>query len=225
MRILCLFSGGKDSSYALHRMLMSGFDVVALLTIRSRNPDSWLYQVPGMEISHLFQRLTGIPVEIFDSPEDPEDEERELSRILGVLRSKYNLDAVCSGAFLSDYQRMRFTNAAYENGLISYTPLWRKDGRRYMEELAQQGFSYILLSYASAGFTPNLLGKEVDGPLLEKLLAISDRWGSHPAFEGGEAETLVIKAPLYKGSLEISGGVEQEGEYNARFIIEEARIT
>ena len=66
MRVLCLFSGGKDSSYALHRMLTSGFDVVALLTIRSKNPDSWLYQVPGMEISHLFQQLIGIPVEIFE---------------------------------------------------------------------------------------------------------------------------------------------------------------
>ena len=225
MRVLCLFSGGKDSSYALHRMLTSGFDVVALLAIRSKNPDSWLYQTPGMEISHLFEELTGIPVEIFDSPEGPDDEEGELSRILGVLKAKFNLDAVCSGAFLSDYQRMRFTSAAYDNGLISYTPLWRKDGRRYMKELIEQGFSYILLSYASAGFTPDLLGKEVDGPLLEKLLAISDRWGSHPAFEGGEAETLVIKAPLYKGSLDLSGRVEREGEYNARFIIEEARIT
>ena len=108
---------------------------------------------------------------------------------------------------------------------ISYTPLWRKDGRRYMEELTEQGFSYVLLSYASAGFSPDLLGKEVDRHLLERLFEISDEWDSHPAFEGGEAETLVVRAPRYKGSLDISGRVEQEGEYNARYFIEEARVT
>jgi len=93
-----------------------------------------------------------------------------------------------------------------------------------MEELLEQGFRFILLSYASEGFGPGDLGKEVGPGELQRFFSLSADWGSHPAFEGGEAETLVLEAPLYKGSLEVKGTVREEGPYRARFGLEEVRV-
>ncbi|MGA1820741.1 MAG: diphthine--ammonia ligase [Thermoplasmatota archaeon] len=224
MRVCCLFSGGKDSCYSLHRMLLSGFEVPVLLTMRSADRDSWLYQTPGMEAAHIFEDLTGIETRVIDSPASKEEEKEALARALTSLKEEFDLDAICSGALLSDYQRMIFTDAAHEAGLISYAPLWRKDGKRYMEELLEQGFRFILLSYASEGFRPSDLGKEVAAEELRRFLSLSSEWGSHPAFEGGEAETLVLEAPLYQGSLEVKGSVREEGPYRARFRLEEVRV-
>ena len=223
MRVCCLFSGGKDSSYSLHKMLLSGFEVPVLLTIRSADPDSWLYQTPGMEASHLFSEITGIETRVIDSPASREEEKGVLTGALIALKEEFDLQAVCSGALLSDYQRMIFTDAAHDAGLISYTPLWRKDGRRYMTDLLGSGFRFILLSYASEGFSPQDLGTVVDDRTVERFFSISREWGSHPAFEGGEAETLVIDAPFYRKRLEYSGEVRRDGPYRARFVLDEVR--
>ena len=222
MKVCCLFSGGKDSAYALHRILLSGMEVPVLLVVKPSDPDSYLYHSPGIEISHLYQGLTGIPTEIVEAPEEGESE--HLTSALKDLKARYGLDAICSGAFLSDFQRMKFSACAMDAGLISYTPLWRKDGARYMRELLEQGFTFMLLSYSSAGFKPSDLGMPVDNSMLERFMSISKRWGSHPAFEGGEAETLILSAPLFPKRLEVKGRVEEEGEYNARFVIEEAGL-
>lgn len=224
MRVCCLFSGGKDSSYSLHKMLLSGFEVPVLLTMRSADPDSWLYQTPGMEASHLFQELTGIETRIVDSPPDKEEEKEALTKALEELKEEFGLDAICAGALLSDYQRMIFTHAATDAGLISYAPIWRKDGKEYMKNLSDFGFKFMLLSYASEGFDPSDLGKVIDEKGLERFFSIAEKWGSHPAFEGGEAETLVLEAPLYRKRLKVSGEIEEEGPYRARFKIKEMSL-
>jgi ABC transporter with metal-binding/Fe-S-binding domain ATP-binding protein len=224
MRVCCLFSGGKDSAYALHRMLLSGFDVPVLLTIRSKDPSSPLFHTPGMEVSHLFEGLTGIRTEVIESPDDPDAEQDLLTGVLKDLKARYDLDAVCTGALLSDFQRMRFAHAAMDAGLICYSPLWRKEPKRYMEDLLSSGLEHMLISYSSAGFLPEHLGKIMDNELLEKLFRVSDRWGSHPAFEGGEAETMVLGGPLFPKRLEVKGSVVVEGQHSARFMIEEASL-
>jgi predicted ATP pyrophosphatase (TIGR00289 family) len=224
MRVCCLFSGGKDSSYSLHKMLLSGFEVPVLLTMRSSDPDSWLYQIPGMEVSHVFNELTGIETRIMDSPPDKEKEKDALTSILKELKEEFDLDAICSGALLSDYQRMIFSHAAMDAGLISYTPIWRKDGRQYMKDLLDFGFKFILLSYASEGFRSSDLGHVVDGKDMERFFSISDEWGSHPAFEGGEAETLVLEAPFYRRKASVKGEIEEDGPYRARYRISEVNL-
>jgi len=217
-----MFSGGKDSAFALHRMLLSGFEVPVLLTIRSKDPSSPLFHTPGMEASHLFEGLTSIRTEVVEGPDDPDKEQEVLTKAFRDLKDRYDLDAVCAGALLSDFQRMRFSEAALDAGLICYAPLWRKDGGRYMEELLSFGLDYMLVSCSSAGFLPEHLGKVMDRDLLERLMDVSAKWGSHPAFEGGEAETLVLDGPLFPRALEVKGTVMTEGEHNARFKIEEA---
>ena len=224
MRVCCLFSGGKDSVYALHKMLQSGFDVPVLLTIRSEDRDSWLYHTPGLEVADLFKDLTGIETEIVISPPDREREQEVLAEALKDLKVRYGLDAICSGALLSDFQRMKFTHAAMDAGLISYTPLWRKDGLRYMQDLKEFGFIYMLVSYASPGFDVSDLGKPVDDEMYHRFMINAKKWGSHPAFEGGEAETLILEAPCFEMGLKVKGHVEESGEFAARFIIEEARV-
>jgi len=223
MRVCCLFSGGKDSAFALHRLLLSGFEVPVLLTIRSDDPDSWLYHTHGLEAAHLFSDLTGIRTEVVRSGKVSKEEQETLRRTLVDMKERYDLDAICSGALLSDFQRMRFSHAAMDAGLISYTPIWRKDGWKYMEEMGEFGFSYMLVSYASPGFSPSDLGVEVTTAMQERFMENARKWGMHPAFEGGEAETMITGAPLFRKRLEVKGHVEETGEYSARFIIEEAR--
>ena len=64
----------------------------------------------------------------------------------------------------------------------------------------------------------------VDGKDMERFFSISDEWGSHPAFEGGEAETLVLEAPFYRKKVSVKGEIEEDGPYRARYRISEVNL-
>ncbi|SDY35622.1 Dph6-related ATP pyrophosphatase [Halopenitus persicus] len=54
-----LFSGGKDSAWALHRALETGLNVTALLTVHPAG-DSYMYHTPATELARLAAESIGI---------------------------------------------------------------------------------------------------------------------------------------------------------------------
>ncbi|RLG18617.1 diphthine--ammonia ligase [Nanoarchaeota archaeon] len=201
MNVGVLFTGGKDSVFALHCALLNGFSVKCLLIMRSKNPNSWMFHTPGMEIADAYQELTGIPVLIKETEGIKEKELDDLKELLKTAKERYNLYGVYTGAILSDYQRMRINQVCNDLGLVVFSPLWRKDQRTYMKELKRFGFDWIIISTA-ADKMDHAVGKQLDAPD-----------GVSPAFEGGEAETIVLNAPLYKKRLKVEMEVEKQDEY------------
>jgi len=55
-----LFSGGKDSSWALYRALEEGLDVGRLVTVHPEG-DSYMYHVPATRLADLAAESIGIP--------------------------------------------------------------------------------------------------------------------------------------------------------------------
>ena len=54
-----LFSGGKDSSWALYRALEEGLPVDRLLTVHPEG-DSYMYHVPATDLASLAAESVGI---------------------------------------------------------------------------------------------------------------------------------------------------------------------
>ena len=50
MKVAILFSGGKDSTMALYNALEAKEDVMYLLSMKSRNDESYMFHVPNMEM-------------------------------------------------------------------------------------------------------------------------------------------------------------------------------
>jgi diphthamide synthase (EF-2-diphthine--ammonia ligase) len=53
MKVAALFSGGKDSTFAMHRAMLLGRDVVVLVSIKSGNPHSYLFHTPNIDLVEL----------------------------------------------------------------------------------------------------------------------------------------------------------------------------
>ena len=60
MRLGVLFSGGKDSTLALHYAAEKE-EVVCLITIISKNKESFMFHTPNIEISALQAEALGLP--------------------------------------------------------------------------------------------------------------------------------------------------------------------
>ncbi|WP_321211904.1 TIGR00289 family protein [Methanothermobacter sp. DP] len=201
MRSAVLYSGGKDSTMALYHALQES-EVRFLVSMVSDNPESHMYHVPNIKLTSLLAEALGIPL-IESRTEGVEEKEVEdLAETLSMLKER-GVDAVYSGALYSEYQRSRIDEVCRRLGLKSMAPLWHRDPIDYMEEVVDLGFRVMVTAVAAEGLDESWLGRIVDRRMISELADLSERYGINPAFEGGEAETLVLDGPIFKKRLEI----------------------
>lgn len=92
-------------------------------------------------------------------------------------------------------------------------------------ELLELNFEVIIVSVSAMGLDESWLGRRITTELLEDLLELHKKYGVHLAFEGGEAETLVLDCPLFGKRIDI---IEAEKVWNrdsGHYIIKEAVLT
>jgi len=224
VRICSLFSGGKDSTYALHWAVLKGFQVVCLLTFQPERVDSWMFHRPGVELTKLQAKAMKIPL-IYAYTSGVKDRELEdLKRGFEKAVEKYEIEGIVTGALLSDYQRMMINLLCEELGLRTFSPLWRKNQAKYMRFIVREGFKFIITSISVLGLPGRFLGKIISPQDVEEIISLAEKYGFNPAFEGGEAETLVLDAPLFEKGLRVKGKIEKTGEFSYTLRILKAEL-
>jgi len=218
VKVAVLFSGGKDSVYATHWAIMRSFRVV-LATVKPQASSPYLYHRPGVELAKLAAEAMGLPHFYVSAGENLEDEVEALRVLLQRAIDAYGIEGVVSGVLLSDYQRLTVASVADELGLKIFTPLWRCDQRNYMFELVNSGFVFMILSTSTLGLGPEYIGRPLNRSDIENIVNVADRYGFNPAFEGGEAETLVLEAPLFRRRIRVKGYRVRTGTFSWEFRI------
>ena len=194
--------------YALHWAILHGFRLCCALTLEpSSGWDSLLFHYPYTGLVELQARALRLRLIRLKAGRD---EEAALVNVFNKARL-HGCEAVVSGALLSDYQRLRFAIAAEEAGLRIFTPLWRINQEEYMRSLVREGFEVMIISIQAYGLPRWIVGRILDEDLVREIIARAKRYGFNPAFEGGEAETLVLDAPLFREKLRVEGQVVRLG--------------
>ncbi len=224
LKIACLFSGGKDSTYALHWAVLQGFEVECLVTLKPLRRDSWMFHRPCIELAKLQSKALGIPIIFMETKGEKERELEDLKLALKKAIEIYNVNGVVAGALLSDYQRMRIAITCEELGLKTYTPIWRRNQEDYMREIVEIGFKVMITSVSCYGLPTSLVGKVISREIIEDIIRRARKYGFNPAFEGGEAETLVLDAPLFKKKLAVRGRVRIVSDFEAHYVVEDAYL-
>jgi len=226
LKLGVLFSSGKDSSYALWIMKKQNYDISCLITIKSKNPESFMFHTPNIDMTSLQSEAMDIPL-IQETTEGKEEEEiKDLENVLKKAKEKYKIEGIVTGALFSDYQRTRIEKAADKLGLKVFSPLWHKDQETEMRELINEKFEVILSSIAADGLDKSWLGKRITEKTVDKLVKINKKIGLNIAFEGGEAESLVLDAPMFNKKIEIiDSEIIEENENVARLVIKKAKLT
>ncbi|NPA22876.1 MAG: diphthine--ammonia ligase [Crenarchaeota archaeon] len=225
MKVCVLYSGGKDSNYALHWAVLHGFDVKCLVTFKPEREDSYMFHYPCIDVTELQSKALEIPLERFYTSGDKVRELEDLKTGLEKVKTKYSIDGVVSGALLSDYQRMNLSTICEELGLKTYNPLWRKDQAEYMRDLVRSGFKIVITAISVYGLPVSLLGKELTENDVELIIEKAEEYGYNPAFEGGEAETIVVDAPLFKKRIILKKyTIVKESLYSAHIEVQEMEL-
>jgi len=202
MKAAVLFSGGKDSTMAAYKAMESGWEVSYLLSMHSENPHSYMFHVPNIHLTQLLSQAMEVPLIQAKTPGEKEKELKDLRNALLELKEK-GVEAIFTGALASEYQKSRIDNLCHEIGLESHAPLWHWDPEEYMQEVIDLGFEVMITSVAAEGLDESWLGKIINEDVLDELKELHEKYGLHMAFEGGEAETLVLNGPIFKKRLHI----------------------
>ena len=202
MKAAVLFSGGKDSTMAVYKAIEEGYDVEYLVSMISDNPESYMFHVPNIHITELSSEAMEIPLIKAKTHGVKEKELDDLKGVLNKLKER-GIEAIFAGALASEYQKSRIDQLCRDLGLVSNAPLWHIDPKKYMEEIIDSGFEVIIISVSAEGLDESWLGKRIDHQLLEEIINLNSKYGMHMAFEGGEAETLVLDCPIFKRRIKI----------------------
>ena len=225
LRLGVLFSGGKDSTYSAYIMQRQNYELACLITMRSENKESFMFQSAGVEIVELQAQAMGLPLIVGQTKGEKEKELVDLEKTITIAKEKYRLDGIVSGALFSTYQRDRIEKICDRLGLKIFSPLWHKPQEEEMKELLASGFIFILSAVAAEGLDKSWLNKIITLKEVEKLIQINRNVGINVAGEGGEFESVVLDCPLFKKKIIIEEAeIREEGKYCAHIIIRKAGL-
>jgi len=204
LKVISLFSGGKDSTYALWYAQMQGWDVEALVTVFPERPDSWMFHYPALKWTGLQARAAGIEQVSVPTSGVRERELEDLRNALARLKESSGIEGIVSGAICSEYQRTRLDNVCEGLGLRSFAPLWHKNQADLVRDEIEAGFEVIVTACNALGFGEKWLGRQLDDRALEELIKMNHKYGVSIAFEGGEAETFALASPAFRNRLTVT---------------------
>ncbi|MBQ8017406.1 MAG: TIGR00289 family protein [Methanobrevibacter sp.] len=221
MDVAVLFSGGKDSTMAIYAALEAKEDVKYLLSVKSRNDESYMFHVPNIHITDLLSQALEIPIMSVETDGIKEEELEDLKSAFVDLKN-LGVEAIYTGALYSVYQKSRIEKLGEETGLKIISPYWHVDELEYMRKIVSLGFKIMICGVAAWGLDESWLGRIIDDETIDELIKIHEKYYVDIAFEGGEAETLAIDGPIFKKRIEILKYKKEWHLDSGVFIIEDA---
>lgn len=218
-----LFSGGKDSSWALYQAVERGLPVERLLTVHPPG-DSYMYHVPATELAELAAESIGIELvdvrpadfdaeEAIDASEQGDAELEPLEAALEALASDLpgGLAGVTVGAVESQFQYDRVSAMAERLGIEVFAPMWQADPKELATNMLDAGFEIRIIRVAAHGLDESWLGRILDAAAVDELQSLAEQYGVHILGEGGEFETLVTDAPHMNRKIVLDYETEWDG--------------
>ncbi len=223
MKLGVLFSGGKDSTLALHKAAEKE-EVACLITLVSQNMESFMFHTPNIDVTALQAEALGLPLIRRMTKGEKEKELHDLEEAIAQAIERFGIEGIVSGAVESVYQSERIQRICHRLGVWCFNPLWKKNQKALLEEIVDNNFKAIISGIFAYPLDESWLGKEIDDEMIAKLVLLEEEFGLSPSGEGGEIETTVLDAPLFKKKIRIlEYKVEARGNSGV-FIIKRSRL-
>jgi ABC transporter with metal-binding/Fe-S-binding domain ATP-binding protein len=205
MELGVLFSGGKDSTYAAYLAKEQGHEISCLISIYSKNKESFMFHTPSIEQTRKQADSMNIPLIIQETKGEKEKELEDLKKAIKKAIKKYKIKGVVTGAVESVYQSSRIQKICNELKLECFNPLWKKNQIELLEEIVVNKFKVIIIGVFAYPLKKDFLGREIDKNFIEETKSLYEKYKINPAGEGGEFETFVLDCPLFRKKLKVIG--------------------
>jgi uncharacterized protein (TIGR00290 family) len=199
--IFC-WSGGKDSSYCLHKVLTEKlFDVKYLLTtVNDKFKRISMHGVREELLNNQVESI-GIPLLKVRVTEGTNNEyEKQMEIVLLKAKSEGINNVIFGDIFLEDLRAYRETNLA-KIGMKGVFPLWKMDTTILINDFITGQFKTVICCTNDGYLGEEWVGRYIDKSFIEQLPVTIDLCG-----ENGEYHTFCYDAPLFKKKIDFTIG-------------------
>ncbi len=200
MKVAIMYSGGKDSSMALKYALDKSWNVEALISVKPKSTESFLYQYATVEWTRLSSEALGIPaIHIRSEKIGPKEEAEELEAVF----SRLNVNKILVGGVgLQATQIREWKRVAGKFGLELMVPYENLTSEELFRKTIDSGFDIMMTDVASDGLGPEWLGRKLNKSNFEEFKELSKEFGFDILGEGGYYNTFVVDGPIFKKKIE-----------------------
>jgi len=206
-KFVASFSGGKDSTLALHHAMRDGEAIGLIVMLEEEGRRSRSHRI-SEEILLAQADAVGLPV--FAAASGWEDYEKAFVRLLEDAK-RSGAEVLVTGDLDMPAQGCWHDRVTRSAGLGLGMPLWRRDHPETVRELIDLGYIAVVVTVNLAmGMREDDLGRTMTHEYVEELLAR----GIDPCGESGEFHTMVVDGPIFKHAVTVRRREAfREGEY------------
>lgn len=208
MNLLCSWSGGKDSCYALMQMQQQP---IALLNALNENGE--ISRSHGLSKAILQAQADALGTSIHYISATWSDYTNKFITTLKTLANQYQLTDAVFGDIDIESHREWEENVCKAANINCNLPLWKQDRRKLVTEMIDAGIIAMIVS-CNADLGSDFLGKIINHETLELL----DKKGVDVCGENGEFHTVVLDCPLFKKPVNVVQGPKLVNETGYHFL-------
>ena len=226
MDVAILYSGGKDSTFALQHAKEKGWNINYLISVKPVRKDCFLFHYATVEQTKDLAKMLQIPhFYVKCKIADPAKEANIVKEIIEKNQRKMKVDAVVLGGVgLQETQLKSIQNALAPLKVEAFASHAGEEHDLIMEEMLNNGYEIMITQIASDGLK-DWLGKKITKENFSQLKRDSVKYGFHIGFEGGYADTLTTDCPLFSKRLIVEDmSIIYEDDYCGHVVINKYRM-
>lgn len=202
-KVLLAWSGGKDSSLALHEIdRTDAYRVSALLTTVTEDYDRISMHGVRRQLLEVQARSLGYSLEVVLIPKGCTNEEYEsaMREVLERWSGQGVTGVVFGDIYLEDVRVYRERNLS-RIGMKGVFPLWGSVTSDLVQRFIDLGFKAVVTCVDGEALSGEYVGRDYDQRFLEQLPEAVD-----PCGENGEFHTFVYDGPLFRERIDFTRG-------------------
>lgn len=224
MDVGIMFSGGKDSTYAIDFARKKGWNIKWLLSVKPTRTDCFLFHFATVEHTGTVAQELGIPHKLISC--DVADPEKEAELVKNAVLEMPKIDSlIFGGTGLQLTQIASAQKALRPHGIEVFAAHAGLEHEDVMLEMLENGYKFMITQIASDGMK-KWLGRVISLENYDELMEDALQYGFHPGFEGGYADTFVVEGPHMEKVLTIQEAKHiMEDEYCGHVVFEKFKLS
>ncbi len=196
------WSGGKDSSYALYKVMQEGvYEVRYLLSTINGNFRRLSMHGVREELIEAQSASIGIPLKkVYVYESDNASYERQMAALLEQVKLEGIEHVIFGDIFLEDLRAYR-EEKMKQVGMHCKFPLWKLDTALLIKDFVDKGFRTMTCCINDGYLDESWCGRLVDEEFIRSLPSTVDSCGEH-----GEFHTYCFEGPIFRFPLPIHKG-------------------